>query len=385
VNVLFVNYHDFTSNSAVHIFNLANKLVERGVACAVCVPYRKRTVAALGSPSFPSLNFADVWKGRVPFPDGRGPTLIHAWTPRERVREITELVAERHACRYVVHLEDNEDFLTARHLQMSVSELRFVPLERLDQVVGDTLSHPIRYREFLARAAGVTAIIERLLDFKPPTVPGAVIWPAFEEELFKPQPPDPALRRRLGIREGDHVVVYPGNIHAVNAAEVTNLYLAVGALNRASVPVKLVRLGRDFVAPLDESVAALRRHVIDVGYRPRREVPRFLALADVLVQPGRSDEFNDYRFPSKIPEFLAMGLPVILPHCNIGRHLVDGVECLLLKEGSALEIAGGLKRLFDDPDLRRGLGRAARAFAEKHFSWTNSAATLHAFYDQITG
>ncbi len=385
MNVLFVNYQDFTSNSALHIFNLANKLVERGVSCAVCVPDHKKTVAALGRPSFSSLNFADVSKRRLPFPDGRGPTLIHAWTPREVVREITELVAERHACRYVVHLEDNEEFLTARHLQTSLSGLRFVPAEHLDQMVGGTLSHPIRYRKFLARAAGVTVITDRLFDFKPPTVPGAVIWPAFEEELFKPQAPDTALRRRLGIVEMDRVVVYHGGVNAVNAAEVASLYLAVGALNRAGIPVKLVRLGRDFVNPLDESIASLRQHVIDVSYRPRREIPRFLALADVLVQPGRSDEFNDYRFPAKVPEFLAMGLPVLLPESNIGRHLTDGVECVLLKEGSALEIAAGLGRLFNDPDRRRRLGRAARAFAEKHFSWTNSAAKLHAFYDQIMG
>ncbi len=384
MNVLFVNYHDFTSNSAIHIFNLANKLVERGVSCAVCVPDHKRSVKALGIPNFSALTFADVSKGRLRFSDGHGPTILHAWTPRERVREITELVAKRHACRYVVHLEDNEEFLTARHLQTSVSELRFVPPERFDQLVGSALAHPIRYREFLARAAGVTVIIEPLFDFKPPAVPGAIIWPAFEEALFKPQPPDMALRRRLGIREGDHVVVYPGNVNAVNAAEVTSLYLAVGALNRVGIPVKLVRLGRDFVNPLEESVAVLRRHVIDIGYRPRREIPQFLALADVLVQPGRSDEFNDYRFPSKVPEFLAMGLPVVLPNSNIGRHLTDGVECVLLKEGSALEIASALKRLFDDPGLRRRLGHAARAFAEKHLSWTNSAAKLHAFYDQIT-
>ena len=48
MNVLFVNYHDFTSNSAVHIFNLANALVDSGAACAVAVPGNQSTVGVIG-------------------------------------------------------------------------------------------------------------------------------------------------------------------------------------------------------------------------------------------------------------------------------------------------------------------------------------------------
>jgi glycosyltransferase involved in cell wall biosynthesis/2-polyprenyl-3-methyl-5-hydroxy-6-metoxy-1,4-benzoquinol methylase len=385
MNVLFVNYHDFTSNSAIHIFNLANRLAEQGVACVVCVPTGKDTVAVLGDARFRSLDFAEALEGRVAFADGQGPTLVHAWTPRESVRALTERLVERHGCPYVVHLEDNEDLLTARQLQIPLSELHASPVERFDKLVGAGLSHPGRCREFLAGAAGVTVIIDRLMEFKPPGVPGEVIWPAFDEHLFKPQPADPALRRRLGLGEADRVVVYAGNVHAVNLAEVASLYLAIGAINRAGLAVKLVRVGRDFADPLEGPLAALRQHVIDVGYRPHVEIPRYLALADALVQPGRADPFNDYRFPAKLPEFLAMGLPVVLPDTNIGRHLEDGEECLLLREGSALEIAASLERLFKDPDLRSRLGRAARAFAEKNLSWQGSAAKLHHFYEQIMG
>ena len=41
------------------------------------------------------------------------------------------------------------------------------------------------------------------------------------------------------------------------------------------------------------------------GFVPKARLPRLLALADVLVQPGRAGAFNDYRLPSKLPEFLA--------------------------------------------------------------------------------
>ena len=86
VNVLFVNYHDFTSNSAVHIFNLANELELLGIRCAVCVPDNKRSSKRLGRPRFAVLDFSDARAGRVRFADGGAPTLVHAWTPRENVR-----------------------------------------------------------------------------------------------------------------------------------------------------------------------------------------------------------------------------------------------------------------------------------------------------------
>jgi glycosyltransferase involved in cell wall biosynthesis len=105
-------------------------------------------------------------------------------------------------------------------------------------------------------------------------------------------------------------------------------------------------------------------------------------LADVLVQPGHSDPFNDYRFPSKLPEFLATGRPVILPEANIGRCLRTEEECLLLNDGDALEIAAGIERLLADPELSERLGRGGRAFANASFSWRRSAQRLKLLYER---
>ena len=78
----------------------------------------------------------------------------------------------------------------------------------------------------------------------------------------------------------------------------------------------------------------------------------------MLVQPGRPDAFNDYRFPSKLPEFLASGRPVMLPRTNIGLHLEDGVEALLLGHGDADEIAD---KVDGSPGTRSCARRSARA------------------------
>ena len=51
-------------------------------------------------------------------------------------------------------------------------------------------------------------------------------------------------------------------------------------------------------------------------------LPALLRLADVLVQPGESNRFNTHRLPSKLPEFLASGRPVIMPRANLGLRAV---------------------------------------------------------------
>ena len=157
-------------------------------------------------------------------------------------------------------------------------------------------------------------------------------------------------------------------------------------MNRAGRPLRLVRLGRDFVRFLEPELKAAHGHVIAAcRCVPRVEVRRYLRLADVLVQPGRADAFNDYRFPSKLTEFLASGRPVVLPPANIGRFLEDGEECVLLHRGDALEIAEVIERLLDDDALRARLGRGARAFAERSFSWPASAEKLRRFYERALG
>jgi len=378
VNVVFVNHNSFASNSAVHVFHLANELVQLGVDCAVAVPKDVHTVRDLGTPRFRARTYEELLRS----PAGeRGPTLVHAWTPREIVRCYTEKLAARLGCGYVVHLEDNEESILERMLGPSaVAEIR----RRPEADIPESLSHPVRYRRFLAGATGVTALIDRLLEFKPAGVPGQIFWPAFDADLDWGMARDERLREQLGIATSERVVVYTGNVHPANQQEVSSLYLALALLRRRGIRVRLVRTGIDFVPPHEPALSdAMREIVIQLGVRPRSELPAILSLADVLVQPGGSDPFNDYRFPSKLPEFFASGKPVLLPRSNIGRRLVDGEQCLLLEAGNALEIARKLEPLMDDGERRRRIGAAGRAFALEHLSWPKAAHDLNAFYQSL--
>ncbi|HEY4248093.1 MAG TPA: glycosyltransferase [Lacunisphaera sp.] len=385
LNLLFILHGSFASNSALHVAALANQLAAVGHDCVVAVPHDLETIAHHESPAFRGVTFAGAEKG-VSFTDGRGPDVIHAWTTRENVRRLTQLLAQRHRAKVVVHLEDNECEILALSLGRSSEELGQLSDSELDRIVPADLSHPRRSREFLAMADGVTVIIEKLLAFAPTDRPGLVLTPAADARYFFPHPTPIEFRRVLdGAATDTTVIFYHGNVHASNAAEVRELYSAVLQLNRAGEHVTLIRTGLnriDFLAGIEREVAPFILELDQVLHH--RHLPALMALADIFVQPGQADAFNDYRFPSKLPEFFAIGRPVILPRANLGLAVRHGIDAYVLDAANASNIAAAVREIRRDAALAKRLSEGASAFAAAHFSWPRMAEALAKFYAALT-
>ncbi|MBI3887196.1 MAG: glycosyltransferase family 4 protein [Opitutae bacterium] len=383
LNLLFVLPGSFASNSALHVAALANELSLAGHRCAVAVPHDLATLAHHSAPAFRGLLFAEA-EGGVTFADGRGPDLLHAWTSRENVRRLAVQLRARHGCRIVVHLEDNEPQLLALTLGRSGGELENLSAAELDRVVPPDLSHPRHSRAFLAQADGATVITDRLREFVPAGRPCHQLWPAADARYFFPRPRPAAFRGTLDRGPGETVLFYPGNVHPANAAEVRELYRAVLLLNRSGHPVTLLRTGLDTVDFLGPLAAELAPHVLSLGQiLHHRHLAPLMALADIFVQPGAADEFNDYRFPSKLPEFFALGRPVVLPRTNLGRLVRHRHDAYVLEQADAEGIADAVRELRADPALVAALSAGAVAFAAAHFNWHRSAAALAKFYRSL--
>lgn len=382
MNLLFVNYGDFTTNSLNHIGGFASTLTASGHDCVVAVPSGKDTLAVVHGPRFTAASYDEVLaaRGRI-FADGRSADVLHAWTPREGVRKFA-LAHQRlsPATRVIVHLEDNEEFLIEAFGGKPADELRSLPQQAFPFPMVDGLSHPVRYRQFLRLADAVTVIVDRLAEFVPPGIPIHRLEPGVDFTLYHPQEADALLRTRLGLAPEEKVVVFTGSVTFANAADMRELYRAVARLNRDGPRTRLIRTGfthPDFHSSLDFDP---RPFVLELGLRPKAELPALLALADVLVQPGAADRFNAYRLPSKLPEFLAMGKPVVLPATNIGAELVDGEQALLLRDGSADEIVAACRRLFDDSSLAAHLSRNGPDWARRRFDLRGNTAALAGLY-----
>ena len=385
LNILFILYGSFASNSALHVAALANELSAAGHSCSVAVPHDVETLAYHEAVAFRGITFAEAAKG-VTFANGRGADIIHAWTTRENVRQLAEKVIAASGGRLVVHLEDNEQEILALTLQRSSAQLAALPAEELARLVPPDLAHPQRSRQMLAQAQGVTVITEKLREFIPAGRPSHRVFPAAAGDYFYPRPPAREFRQALGLAPTTTVLFYHGNVHASNAAEMRALYAAVLALNRTGHATVLLRTGLDRVDFLGQIAKEVAPYIMGLGQiHHHRHLPPLMALADIFVQPGQADAFNDYRFPSKLPEFFAIGRPVVLPRTNLGTTLRHGIDAYVLEQADAAGIATAVRELRTDRALYDRLAQGATAYAAQHFSWRRSAEELAKFYQTLGG
>ncbi len=381
--ILFVLYGDFTSNSALHVGSLANALSIEGHECVVAVPHNVETVRYHPDAKFTALSFDACLRNPAVFSGGRTAEIVHAWTTRENVRQFCETIRRNANSRLVIHLEDHELRILEDHTSCSLDSLLALPEMELDALVPSTLSHPRHSRSFIQSADAVTIIIDRLREMVREGKLTHIIWPAADETRFFPRPVPVTMRRALGWDEKHTVIFYHGNVHATNAREMYELYAAVLELNQAGYPTTLIRAGRDdgnFLGALADRVAPF---VVALGQLPNHRLPQLMALADFFVQPGSPDAFNDYRFPSKLPEFFALGRPVILPATNLGKILRHGEDAWILSQADASAIAGAVRQLRDDTQLRARLAAGASAVSARYFNWRRSASDLLAFYNSL--
>jgi glycosyltransferase involved in cell wall biosynthesis len=210
-----------------------------------------------------------------------------------------------------------------------------------------------------------------------------VLWPGADLEAFYPRPRNDDFLASLGVARDSLVFSYTGNVHTANARDVRSLYVAAAILDREGTPAVLLRTGRDFCDFLGPDQSWARKVSIDLGHVDYSEIPDILSLADVLVQPGRDNEFNECRLPGKLPEFFAMGRPVILPHTNVGRFVRHGEEAWVLPKADALSIVDAVRSFSGADGLPERLAKGALEFCRSHFDWATNAAKLEEFYCQV--
>ena len=377
-NILLVSNIHFPHNSAVHVHYFANGLVKLGLDCVVAVPSNKTAVSSVGHNLYKVSQFDEIDRVVDLFDDQRGPDVVHAWTPREDVRKFCTQLEERFRFKLVIHLEDNEERILEAFLGQSIEDLTQANFDSIPP----GLSHPKRHRDFLESADGVTLIMDRLKEFVPDQIPTSILWPGADTQQFFPRSADVELAKKIGIPFGTTVVCYTGNTHLANMEEVRSLYLAVGNRNLQNKPTVLVRTG-NYYNILRSDEIWIQQYTIEMGFVERAIIPDLLAIADVLVQPGQSDRFNDYRFPSKIPEFLAMGKPVILPSTNIGRFLTHLKNAIILPVVDETSLSAAIDQVLENPTLAETLSEGAIQFVKSHLDWNQKSQDLKTFYETL--
>ena len=197
------------------------------------------------------------------------------------------------------------------------------------------------------------------LDKKCKTVLNGIDLRAFSD--YQPQE-----RASFGLAEDDFVMVFSGRV--IEEKGIRQLLLAMQELKEYP-DIKLMIVGGSFYGnEMEESpfiqelrtlASSLKDRIIFTGYKPYREIPSLLALADIAVLPSIWDE------PLGLTciEAMATGLPVITTNKGGIPETVTPDCGLLLNVTNTLphQLAESILQLRQDPLLRQQMGEAAKS------------------------
>lgn len=190
-----------------------------------------------------------------------------------------------------------------------------------------------------------------------------------------------SLRADLGIPRNAFVVGYVGAMDRPHASRGISVLLE-GIARMGNNDVHLLAVGQG------ELREEYQRHAERLGIRERTHwpgavpavgdmLPHHYAAMDVVVLPSLRAE----SFGMILIEGMAAGKPVVGTTLPGVRQVVDeGRDGLLVPPGDAGALAGALKLLVDDPDLRARMGRAGRGKVESRYDWRVIAAVLERQY-----
>lgn len=181
---------------------------------------------------------------------------------------------------------------------------------------------------------------------------------------FGPSRRDARLREKLGMADGEPLLVYVGRLDGEKKPD-----LVVDAFRRlpASLGAKLVLIGE---GPLKAEIAALHdERIIMPGYvKSRTELSRWLASADIYVS-GMADE----TFGVSIVEAQASGLPVVGVAAGAMIDRVTDAVGRLGPVGNAAAMAANILDVWNADRHRMAEQARARAL---QFSWQSSMEAL---------
>lgn len=381
MNILFLLYGEKESNTSYPIKLIYSELIKLGHCCIIASLKGDGCDSKTSNSRINIMPFDEVLKanGKI-FPNFSVADIIHASTSRLVIIDFLIKYQKLNFTPLVFCVEDNERWLIKNYLDLDENKILALSNTEIIKKTPKKLSNFVSYPIELALADLVICLQDKLKQEVPKFIHSkSIAWPA-DISLFSPQETSVYSKEFFGISINAHVIVYHGGLNGFNRYALIDLCQSIDLINQAGIECYLIRTGPNKFNFLQELNLKFPEKIIDCGVVNRDELPRILSLSTLFIQPGRINEYEDLRLPSKVLDFLSMGKPVIIPNVNIANQFVDNIDAVILKTGEPKEIANACISLFNDPERINFLGKNARHFALKHFSPQTQALKFEAAY-----
>lgn len=125
--------------------------------------------------------------------------------------------------------------------------------------------------------------------------------------------------------------------------------------------------------------------IIDPNLLPHEQVAARVRQAKVGFIPLPDLPKFQHNIPTKLFEFMALGLPTVLSDLPPSRPFVgDGACAIMVPPDDVAAYADAIIHLLDNPELRRRMGAEGRRRVEQQFNWQRESQILLDLYAELT-
>ena len=185
--------------------------------------------------------------------------------------------------------------------------------------------------------------------------------------------------------DGKFVVIHHGGMMQRYGVDLLVRALASVRDQIPGLQLELYGTG-DFRPEIERMVAELGlADIVNLhGQQPLELIPPAIAAADVGVAPMRQDIFTDCGLPTKLLEYVALGIPGVASRTATTADYFDDSMVQFFRPGDAADLAEKLLVLYRDPVAAQAQAARARRFTEAH-NWPGERARYLDLVDRLTG
>ncbi|MCK4993860.1 MAG: glycosyltransferase family 4 protein [Candidatus Omnitrophica bacterium] len=192
--------------------------------------------------------------------------------------------------------------------------------------------------------------------------------------LFHPQISSVRIRERYNIETP--IISYIGQLHGGQYAEQF-IKAAKIVLNSVNDLTFMIVGGGYRLNELRTLASALEieENIIFTDSVSHKEVPLFMAAADIAIACFEDNDITRCKSPLKIAEYMACGKPIVASNVGEVKNMLGGVG-VMTEPDNPEDLARGIIKLLEDEPLRKRLSQKARDRAEVIYNWRNTSDNL---------
>lgn len=197
-------------------------------------------------------------------------------------------------------------------------------------------------------------------------------------DIFHPQPKSKC--------NGRFLLMYPGSLNWHQGVDI-----AIRAFAQVSSKIEMAEFhiyGEGPARPnLEKLIEELGlQHKVQIqNYQPTGEIARLMATADLAVVPKRaSSSFGNEAASTKVQEFMAVGVPVIVSRTKVDSFYFDGSMVRFFESENVDALADAIIELYAHPEQRRKLVEGANRHIQQN-NWDVKQYEYLSVVDSLIG